>query len=105
MNAWGILGNPSPEKVQEWMNMPYGKFKQMVADVNKKTKGKPLRKYTVEIRDETTNYKSAFVNVDAADSDQAIKLSQLIDKSTLNWGETKVDKYNTYVYRVSQVRD
>lgn len=105
MNAWGILGKPTPEKIQEWKNLPYGKFKEMVANVNKQTKGKPLRKYSVEVQDIEEVYRTAFVTVEAATSDQAIKLSQVVDKNTLTWSEPKSAKYNKYSYRVSQVWD
>jgi translation initiation factor IF-2 len=105
MNAWGVLGKPTPEKIQEWKNLPYGKFKEMVANVNKQTKGKPLRKYSVEVQDIEEVYRTAFVTVEAATSDQAIKLSQVVDKNTLTWSEPKSAKYNKYSYRVSQVWD
>lgn len=105
MNSWGILGKPTPEKIQEWMNMPYGQFKSMVSSINKQTKGKPIRKYSVEIQDIRETYRSAFVTVEAATSDQAIKLSQVIDKTTLDWSDPKPEKYNKYSYRVSQVWD
>jgi hypothetical protein len=105
MNAWGILGKPTPEKIEQWKNMPYGKFKDMVADVKKQTKGKPLRKYSVEVQDITTSYRTAFITVEAATSEQAIKLSQVSDKNTLDWSDPKQEKYNKYSYRVSQVWD
>lgn len=103
MNAWGVLGKPTPEKVQEWMNMPYGMFKEMVTTVNKKTKGKPLHRHTVEIRDVTTSYRSVFVEVEAASNDHAIELASLVDKNNLNWSEPKQENYNKYSYRVSQI--
>ena len=105
MNAWGVLGKPTPEKIQEYMNMPYGKFKELVTDINRQTKGKPLRRYSVEIQDIQEVYRSVFVDVQAATGDQAIKLAQMVDKDTLNWNEAKTSKYNKYSYRVSQVWD
>lgn len=105
MNSWGVLGNPTKEKVNEWMNMPYGDFKRMVAEVKKQTKGKPLRKYSVEIKDIREIHRDAYVDVEAATSDQAIKLAQTVDKSTLTWSNPKEEKYNKYSYRVSKVCD
>jgi NADH:ubiquinone oxidoreductase subunit D len=105
MNSWGILGKPTPEKVEQWKNLPYGKFKEMVADVKKQTKGKPLQRYAVEVKEIEESSKTAFVTVEAATSDQAIKLAQLAEKDTLNWSEPKKEKYNKYSYRVSQVWD
>lgn len=103
MNAWGILGKPTPEKVQEWMNLPYGEFKKMTVYVNKQNKGKPLCKYAVEVQDIQEISRTAFVTVEAATNDQAIKLAQLVDKTTLDWSEPKSAKYNKYSYRVSQI--
>jgi hypothetical protein len=105
MNSWGILGKPTPEKVQEWANMPYGKFKEMVTGIKKQTKGKPLRKYAIEVQDIATSYRTAFINVEAATADQAIKLAQIADKNTFEWSDPKQEKYNKYSYRVSQVWD
>ena len=105
MNAWGVLGKPTPEKVQEWMNMPYGKFKDMVADVKKQTKGKPLRKYSVEISEIRETSRRVFVTVEAATSEHATRLAQFTDKNSLDWSDPKEDKYNKYSYRVSQVWD
>jgi len=105
MNAWGILGKPTPEKVQEWMNLPYGQFKSMVYDLNKKNKGKSLKKYAIEIHDIKSYYKSAFVYVDAVDANQAIELAKLSDMNILEWSELKTEKENKYSYRVSQVWD
>lgn len=105
MNSWGILGKPSVEKIDAWKNLPYGKFKEMVADVKKQTKGKPLRRYSVEVKEIEESCKTAFVSVEAATGDQAIKLSQIVAKNTLEWSEPKKEKYNKYSYRVSQVWD
>jgi len=105
MNAWGILGKPTPEKIEQWKNMPYGKFKDMVADVKKQTKGKPLREFSVEIKEIRETYRSAFVKVDAATSDQSLKLAQITDKNTLEWSDPKEEKNNKYSYRVSQIWD
>lgn len=105
MNSWGILGKPTPEKIEQWKNMPYGKFKEMVTDLKKKTKGQPLRRWSVEVKEIEESTKTAFVTVEAATSEQAISLAQIEDKHTLDWSEPKKEKYNKYVYRVSQVWD
>lgn len=105
MKTWGILGNPTPEKVQEWMNLPYGKFKEMVADIKKNTKGNPLKKHAIEIQDITTSYRSAFIYVDAANHEHALKLAELVDKNTLDWSDVKQNEQNKYSYRISQIWD
>jgi hypothetical protein len=105
MNAWGILGKPTPEKIEQWKNMPYGKFKEMVTDVKKQTKGKPLRKYTVEILEIKETSRRVFVTVEAATGEHATRLAQFTDKNSLDWSDQKEEKYNKYSYRVSQVWD
>ena len=105
MNSWGILGKPTPEKIDQWKNLPHGKFKEMLAAVKKQTKGKPLRRYSIEVKEIEESYKTAFVNVEAATANQAFELSEAVDKNTLNWAEPKKEKYNKYSYRVSQVWD
>lgn len=105
MNSWGILGKPTPEKVEQWMNMPYGKFKEMVADVKKQTKGKPLRRYTIAVLEVEETIRTAFVDVDAATPEQAIKLAEAKDKNTIAWSEPKKANHNKYLHRVSQIWD
>ena len=89
MNSWGILGKPSREQVNHWMNLPHGQFKNLVADIKKKGKGKTLRKYTVEVRENHHTYKTAFVAVEAFDHDHAANEAKIVNKSNLDWGNEK----------------
>lgn len=101
MSSWGILGKPSREQVDHWMNLPHGQFKNLVADVKKKGKGKTLRKYTVEVRENQYTYKTAFVAVEAFDHDHAVNEAKTVNKSNLDWGNEKSTQ-GSYSYIVLQ---
>lgn len=47
MHSWGILGNPSKEKIEEYKNMPVGSFKNMVKNLSRGKKGKVLKQFEV----------------------------------------------------------
>ena len=100
MKAWGILGEPTKEQIQRWMDLPYGSFKIMVNDLNKKSKGKSLRKYTVEVRKPVSEYQLGYIDVNAYDVDHALELAK--QESVKGWSEKKKDS-DKYSYRVSQI--
>lgn len=45
--SWGVLGNPSKEQVEQYMNMQPGKFSKMVTDLKRKHRGKTPIDHTV----------------------------------------------------------
>ncbi len=45
--SWGVLGNPSKEEVQHYMNMQPGKFAKLVTDLKRKHRGKTPIDHTV----------------------------------------------------------
>ncbi len=45
--SWGILGNPTKEQVEKYMNMQPGKFSKMVSDLKRKHKNKTPIDHTV----------------------------------------------------------
>lgn len=45
--SWGVLGNPTKEQVDQYMNMQPGKFGKMVADLKRKHRGKTPIDHTV----------------------------------------------------------
>lgn len=102
MKPWGLLGEPTQEQIEEWKNMPYGKFKAMTETLRKKSKGKVLKKHAVEIKmiDEVST--SSFVYVQAFDIDHAIEQAKNINKSEIAWSEPKKEPTKT-LYRVSQI--
>jgi hypothetical protein len=102
MNAWGILGNPTPEQIESWKNLPHGKFKSMVDSVKKKAKGKTLRRHAVEIKKTSATSVCSFVYVQAFDYEHAITQAREINKSDLDWFTAKPEP-EKISYRVSQV--
>ena len=102
MNTWGILGNPSKEQIEQWKNLPHGQFAAMVSSLKKKSKGKSLRKHSVEIKKRNATTTSAFVYVQAYDSEHAINQAREINRSDLEWFEPKTEP-ETILYRVSQI--
>jgi len=100
--SWGILGKPTPEKIAEWQNMPYGEFKTMVADLKKKSKGKTLSKYEIRIRKIQSTVCAAYHTVEAFTPDIAVKEVQKIDKNLFKWHEpaNQSDKYEYQVVRI-----
>ena len=101
-NSWGILGKPSPEKIAEWQNLPYGKFKEMVTTMKKKSKGNTLKKHQVRVQKIQTIVQSYYHTVEAFTSDLAIEEVKNLDKSTFEWYEPikENDKYTYQVVRV-----
>jgi len=101
-NSWGVLGKPTPEKIAEWQNMPYGQFKNMVTDLKKKSKGKTLSKYEIRIRKIQSTVCAAYHTVEAFTPDLAIKEVQKLDKNLFKWREptNQPDKYEYKVTRV-----
>lgn len=102
MKAWGILGEPSQEQVEQWKNMPYGHFKIMVGRLSKKSKGKTLKRHSVEVKRIDETISRAFVEVQAFDADHAIDEAKKINTDELDWYEPKTEPTKTS-YRVSQV--
>lgn len=105
MNSWGILGNPSPEKIKEYTEMPYGQFKVMVGALKKKYKNKTvsLSNYTVRIRKHECSYANSYVDVDAFTIDEAVEKVKEMDKNSFAWHESirANDKYDYQVVRTN----
>lgn len=99
--SWGVLGDkPTANQITEWQNMPFGEFKKMVTDLSKKSKGKSLKRHTVQIKNTISEYKLAYIDVQAYDIDHAVTLAK--DAKSLDWSDKKPEA-DKYTYRVSQV--
>jgi hypothetical protein len=74
--SWGILGNPSPEKIEEYKNMPVGAFREMIKALNKKNKGKPLMPFEVFVEKKIVNSHLGSVVASAANWQQAFDVAK-----------------------------
>lgn len=84
-NAWGILGDPTPEKINEYKNLPVGQFRRMVGDLKKKNKGKPLAAHTVWVEKTVTDRYCTSVTVQAANVSQAFDIARMqLDQLVFN---------------------
>ncbi len=102
MKSWGILGDPTPEQILVWKNMPHGEFKDMVANLKKKSKGRSLKRHAVEVKNIVEHIQSCIVYVDAFDFEHAIEQAKNVEKSNLEWSAPK--KENPKIsYRVTKV--
>lgn len=60
-DVWGILGNPTKAEIDLFKNMPFGAFKEHVAAVKRKAKGKRHEVYKFKIvREIVTRYQGEF---------------------------------------------
>lgn len=75
--SWGVLGNPSKEKIEEYKRMPVGEFRRMVKEVSKQNKGKPLVPHEIWIERKVTDSYVASVVVSAASTEQAFGMAKL----------------------------
>lgn len=99
MNSWGILGNPSKEKIEEYKNMPVGAFRQMVKDLNRRKKGKVLKEHEVSVTKTRSDMTAGTIKVQAFTRDEAIDLARL-RLEEIEWEEKpyKTDQVS-YIYR------
>jgi len=74
--SWGILGNPSPEKIEEYKNMPVGAFREMVKDLKKKNKNKPLMPFEVFVEKKIMDSHLGSVVVSATNWQQAFDVAK-----------------------------
>lgn len=102
-STWGILGNPTKQEIEAYMNLPYGKFKDHVSSLSKKYRGKSLRTYTIKVHEVRSDTTRAFLTVRAFDANDAVEKAQMIPKRQLNW-ETSPFERDKYVYEYYAVQ-
>jgi hypothetical protein len=98
IRSWGILGNPSKEKIEQYKNMPVGSFKNMVKNLNRGKKGKVLKEFEVFVTQRNVDLKRGVIKVSAFDWNEAAGLVRLRHDEIV-WDETnyKTD-VKEYVY-------
>lgn len=70
--SWGVLGNPSTDKVQQYMNMQPGQFSKMVADLKRKNRGKTPTDHVVFVVKKTMDVTVGKAVVNAFKHDDAV---------------------------------
>ena len=65
MRSWGILGNPSEAKINEYKNMPVGSFRNMVKNLSRRKKGKVLKEFEVFVTKREATLTRGVIKVEA----------------------------------------
>ena len=86
MCSWGILGNPSQEKINEYKNMPVGSFKNMVKNLSRGKKGKVLQDYTIYFTKREATLTRGVIKVQAFDWAEASLLADMT-RDQVVWDE------------------
>lgn len=96
--SWGVLGNPSREKIREYSNMPVGKFKDMVKNLSRKNRGKKLTMHKVYVEKRVSASYVAEIEVAAVGPTDALANAQ-VQRSEATWSEVPDrTEYTTYHY-------
>jgi len=96
--SWGVLGNPSKEKIREYSNMPVGQFKAMVKNMSRKSKGKTYSMYKVYVEKRVAHSTVGELEVAATSQTDALANAQ-VNRDEVKWEESpsRTD-YTTYHY-------
>jgi len=86
IRSWGILGNPSKEKINEYKNMPVGSFKNMVKNLSRGKKGKVLQSHEVYVIKKNIDVTRGLIKVDAFTLQEAFELAR-IQHEQIKWDE------------------
>jgi hypothetical protein len=96
--SWGVLGNPTREKIREYSNMPVGQFKNMVKDLSRKTKGKKITMHKVYVEKRVSESYVEEIEVAAVSATVALSTAQ-VRNNEISWSDVPDrTEYNTYHY-------
>jgi hypothetical protein len=76
MRSWGILGNPSKEKIEQYKNMPVGSFRNMVKNLSRTKKGKVLQEFTVYVSKRDVDMTRGTIKVEAFEWADAVQIAR-----------------------------
>lgn len=98
IRSWGILGNPSKEKIEQYKNMPVGGFRNMVKNLSRSKKGKVLKEFEVFVTQRDVKLTRGVIKVEAFDWSEAVEHARRRQEE-VKWDEThyKTD-VKEYVY-------
>ena len=77
IRSWGILGNPSKEKIEQYKNMPVGSFRNMVKNLSRGKKGKVLKEFEVFVTQRDIKLTRGVIKVEAFDWSEAVEHARL----------------------------
>jgi hypothetical protein len=87
IRSWGILGNPSKEKIEEYKNMPVGSFQSMIKRLSKSSKNKVMQEFTVYVTKRKVDMTRGVIKTEAFEFSEATNIArELIDQ--VAWDET-----------------
>ena len=72
LRSWGILGNPSASKIEEYKNMPVGSFHNMVKRLSRTKKGKVLQEFEVFVTKRESKLTRGVIKIEAFDWSEAL---------------------------------
>jgi hypothetical protein len=92
---WGVLGNPTPEQIKEWCELPAGRFTEILKQAKSKSrkKVKPIQEFTVYVIKTRRIQRQAIVKVNATDAQSAFDQVRKIKEEELTFGEEKESPY------------
>lgn len=82
-SSWGILGNPSPEKIKQWQDLPVGEFKKMVKELSKKAKNRTPKEQVIFVTKKVSQLTRGSVTVTAFDMKHALDLA--MNSTDIKW--------------------
>lgn len=100
INKWGVLGNPTPEQIKEWCELPAGRFTEILKQAKSKNrkKKKPLQEFMVYVIKARRIERQAIVKLNAENAQAAINAARLIPESELTFGEEKENRFQQTTY-------
>lgn len=86
VRSWGVLGNPSKEKIEEYAKMPVGHFRDMVKRLSRGKKGKSMREFDVYMVKRKIDATRGVIKVSAFEWSDAMESARL-RKDEVTWDE------------------
>lgn len=96
--SWGVLGNPSKEKIQEYQNMPVGGFKSLVTRLSRGKKGKAMKEMTVYVTKKNITATRGTLKLTAFEWTDAADAARLRTEEIVWDAEPYKTNYEEFVY-------
>lgn len=75
-SSWGVLGNPSKEKIKEYSTMPVGGFKSLVSNLSRRQRGKKMQEFTVYVTKRDVTSTRGVIKATAFDFSEAATIAR-----------------------------